>query len=45
VRHLRITDPGARREVGMVWSSERRTLPAAELFRAHVADLAGAGLL
>ncbi len=43
VHHLAISDPGAHREVGMVWSSERRTLPAAELFRAHVAERAAAG--
>jgi LysR family transcriptional regulator, transcription activator of glutamate synthase operon len=45
VTHLRITDAGARREVGMVWSTERRTLPAAELFRAHVVERATAGRL
>jgi LysR family transcriptional activator of glutamate synthase operon len=43
VHHLSISDPGARREVGMVWSAERRTLPAAELFRAHVVERAVAG--
>ncbi len=32
-RHLRITDVGAHREVGMAWPSERRLLPSAELFR------------
>lgn len=33
---LRLSDPGARREVGMAWSRSRRLLPAAELFRQHV---------
>jgi len=45
VHHVAISDPGALREVGMVWSSERRTLPAAELFRAHVVERATAGQL
>ena len=45
VRHVAISDPGAHREVGMVWSAERRTLPAAELFRAHVVERATAGRL
>jgi LysR family transcriptional regulator, transcription activator of glutamate synthase operon len=45
VQYVRITDAGARREVGMVWSSDRRTLPAAELFRAHVVERATAGQL
>jgi len=44
-RYLRLTDAGAGREVGMAWSSERRLLPAAELFRVHVVDRADAGLL
>ena len=39
-RHLRITDAGAHREVGMAWPSERRLLPSAELFRRHVIDRA-----
>ena len=39
-RHLRITEPGAYREVGMAWPSERRLLPSAELFRRHVIERA-----
>jgi LysR family transcriptional activator of glutamate synthase operon len=39
-RHLRITDAAAHREVGMAWSSERRLLPSALLFRRHVIDRA-----
>ena len=37
-RHLGITDPGAHREVGLAWLSERRLLPSAELFRRHVIE-------
>lgn len=33
---VRITDPGAQREVGLAWSKSRRLLPSAELFRRHV---------
>lgn len=36
VHHLQLKDPGAVREIGMAWSTERRLLPAAELFLAHV---------
>lgn len=36
VRYLAIDDEAASREVGLAWSSERRMLPAAELFRQHV---------
>ncbi len=36
VRYLAIDDEAASREVGLGWSTERRMLPAAELFRAHV---------
>ena len=43
--HLEITDDGAVRDVTMTWSAERRLLPAAELFRVHVASRADAGLL
>ena len=39
-RHLRLVDPGAHREVGMAWPSERRLLPSAELFRRHVVERA-----
>jgi LysR family transcriptional activator of glutamate synthase operon len=40
-----ISDVGAFREVGVAWSPERRLLPAAEMFLAHVLDRAAAGLL
>lgn len=36
VRLVRLLDEGASREVGMAWSTERRLLPSAELFRRHV---------
>jgi DNA-binding transcriptional LysR family regulator len=36
LRHLRIPDPQAARDIGVAWSTERRLLPAAELFRQHV---------
>ena len=35
---LRLTDPGAHREVGLAWSKERRLLPSAEMFRQHVLE-------
>jgi LysR family transcriptional regulator, transcription activator of glutamate synthase operon len=35
-RLIRLTDPGAFRDVGLAWSRERRLLPSAELFRRHV---------
>jgi DNA-binding transcriptional LysR family regulator len=41
--HLEITDDGAAREIGVSWAVERRLLPAAELFRAHVLERAGGG--
>lgn len=34
--HLPIADPQAARDIGVAWSTERRLLPAAELFRQHV---------
>ncbi|HEX2705485.1 MAG TPA: LysR family transcriptional regulator [Candidatus Lustribacter sp.] len=40
VRLVPITDPEAVRDVGLVWSTERRLLPAAELFRRHVLSTA-----
>jgi LysR family transcriptional regulator, transcription activator of glutamate synthase operon len=43
LHHLELTDSGAHREIGLAWSAERKLLPAAELFRAHVADLAATG--
>lgn len=36
LRLLPLTDPGASREIGLAWSSERRLLPSAELFLKHV---------
>ena len=36
VRLIRVEDDGASRDVGMVWSTERRLLPSAEMFRRHV---------
>lgn len=38
VHRLKITDPGAVRDIGIAWSTQRRLLPAAELFLAHVAQ-------
>lgn len=38
-------DPGARREIGLVWSEERRLLRSAALFRDHVLRQARAGRL
>lgn len=38
VRLLRLTDPGAFRDVGMAWSRTRRLLPSAQLFRSHVLE-------
>ncbi|MBK8867200.1 MAG: LysR family transcriptional regulator [Dermatophilaceae bacterium] len=35
-RLVRLSDAGAYREVGLVWSDERRLLPSAELFRSHI---------
>jgi LysR family transcriptional activator of glutamate synthase operon len=35
---IRLTDPGAHREVGLAWSTSRRRLPSAELFREYVLD-------
>lgn len=43
VHHLRITDPGAFREIGLGWATDRRVLPAAELFRRHVVHRAAVG--
>ncbi|MET3807755.1 DNA-binding transcriptional LysR family regulator [Nakamurella sp. UYEF19] len=43
VHHLRITDVGASREIGLGWSTERKTLPSAELFRQHIVDRSMAG--
>ena len=38
VRYLAISDPAARRLIGLAWSSERRLLPAADLFRQYVIE-------
>lgn len=38
VHTLEITDSGAVREIGVAWSTERRLLPAAERFLAHVSQ-------
>ncbi len=35
-RLVRLTDAGAHREVGLAWSTSRRLLPAADMFREHV---------
>lgn len=40
LRHIRILDPGAHREIGLAWSRDRRLLPAAARFRQHVLDRA-----
>jgi LysR family transcriptional regulator, transcription activator of glutamate synthase operon len=41
VRVPHLTDPGADRDVGLAWSSSRRLLPSAELFRRAVLVSAG----
>lgn len=38
VHHLTISDPGAAREIGLGWSTDRKPLPSAELFRQHVME-------
>ncbi len=45
VHHLHITDSGAAREIGLGWSTERRTLPSAELFRRHIMERSSANAL
>jgi LysR family transcriptional activator of glutamate synthase operon len=45
VRYVEIADPLAVRRIGLTWSSERRMLPAAELFREHVISRAVKRLL
>ena len=42
---LGLTDPGATRDLGMVWSGQRRMLPSAALFRDHVLTTARRGHL
>jgi LysR family transcriptional activator of glutamate synthase operon len=45
LRYVKIADPLAVRGIGLTWSTERRLLPAAELFREHAIGRATAGLL
>ncbi len=45
VHHLRLDDAGADREIGLGWSTDRRLLPSAELFRQHIVDRSAAGEL
>jgi LysR family transcriptional regulator, transcription activator of glutamate synthase operon len=45
VVYREITDAGAVREIYLIWSAERRLLPAADLFRRHVIRRAAAGRL
>lgn len=35
-RLVRLTDPGASRDIGLAWSATRPLLPSADLFRRHV---------
>jgi DNA-binding transcriptional LysR family regulator len=42
-RLVALADAGARREVGLAWSSQRRLLPAAEMFRTYVLSSSGVG--
>ncbi len=45
LRYVEIAEPPAVRGIGLTWSTERRLLPAAELFRVHAIDRAAAQLL
>jgi LysR family transcriptional activator of glutamate synthase operon len=45
VVYREIMDAGAVREIYLIWSAERRLLPAADLFRRHVMRRAAAGRL
>jgi DNA-binding transcriptional LysR family regulator len=45
LRHVSLTDPGAYREIGFVWSGTQRLLPTARMFRRHVIDRAASQLL
>jgi LysR family transcriptional activator of glutamate synthase operon len=45
VVYREILDEGAVREIYLIWSAERRLLPAADLFRRHVMRRAAAGRL
>ena len=40
LRLLPITDTPAAREIGLIWSAERRLLPSAEAFREHIVEQA-----
>jgi LysR family transcriptional regulator, transcription activator of glutamate synthase operon len=41
IAFVELTDALARREIGIIWSADRRLLPAPELFRRHVLGAAG----
>lgn len=45
LHYVEISDARAVRGIGLTWSTERRLLPAAELFRQHTIDRAAARLL
>ena len=45
IAFVALTDPTARREIGVIWSAERRLLPAPELFRQHILDASSRGEL
>jgi DNA-binding transcriptional LysR family regulator len=45
LRYVKIADPLAVRGIGLTWSTDRRLLPAAELFREHAISRAAARLL
>lgn len=43
LRYLEIEGVRTTQDIGMLWSSEHRLLPSAELFRKHVADVVASG--
>jgi LysR family transcriptional regulator, transcription activator of glutamate synthase operon len=45
VTYLEVLDEGAARDIFLVWSAERRLLPATDLFRRHVLSRAASGRL
>ncbi|SDO75234.1 DNA-binding transcriptional regulator, LysR family [Nakamurella panacisegetis] len=45
VHHLPIDDQGAAREIGLGWSTNRKPLPSAELFRQHIVERTRSGRL
>jgi DNA-binding transcriptional LysR family regulator len=45
LHYVELTDTSAVREIGVAWSTDRRLLPAAELFRAHAIGRATSRLL